>query len=142
VELFKQLMISRTGDTTTTISNPTWLSNFKIHRELVNHYRCGYVFLAGDRALQGVCWRYPSGSKTSLFEQFKGTQFTLLLFDGLSQIAFGYAHLVNIASWSVPLKVMSGRYKYGVWSPESQSFFHSGLRTQHFLCNRGYSQMS
>jgi hypothetical protein len=26
--------------------------------------------------------RYPSGLKTNLFEQFKATQFTLLLFDG------------------------------------------------------------
>jgi 2-polyprenyl-6-methoxyphenol hydroxylase-like FAD-dependent oxidoreductase len=246
VELFKRLMIERTGDTTTTISNPTWLSNFRIHRRLANNYRCGRVFLAGDaahihssfggqgmntgiqdaynlawklalvindeaptalldtyeeerrpialdvldnthastsllitknpalrfvrdrlltslasldfvqernlqntsqlnvnyrssslsqnyygslsstmllhddrsetpsikdrfdfhtapkagdRAPQGVCLRYPSDSKTSLFEQFKGTQFTLLLFDGLSQTAQGYAHLVSIASW-------------------------------------------
>lgn len=244
VELFKRLMIERTGDTTT-ISNPTWLSNFRIHRKLVNNYRRGHVFLAGDaahihspfggqgmntgiqdaynlawklalvineeaptalldtyeeerrpiakdvlanthastsllitknsalrfvrdrlvtwlasldfvqqlnlkntsqlnvnyrssslsqnyygslsstmllhdnksetpsikdrfnfqeapkageRAPQGMCLRYPSGSKTSLFEQFKGTQFTLLLFDGFSQTAQGYANLVNIAS--------------------------------------------
>jgi 2-polyprenyl-6-methoxyphenol hydroxylase-like FAD-dependent oxidoreductase len=246
VELFKRLMIERTGDTTTTISNPTWLSNFRIHRKLVSNYRCGQVFLAGDaahihspfggqgmntgiqdaynlawklalvindeaptalldtyeeerwlvakdvlanthastsllitknpalrfvrdrlvtwlasldfvqqlslknaselnvnyrssslsqnyygslsstrllhndrsetpsikdrfnfhtapkagdRAPQGMCLRYPSSSKTSLFEQFKGTQMTLLLFDGLSQTAQGYEHLVNIASW-------------------------------------------
>jgi hypothetical protein len=54
---------------------------------------------AGERAPQGICLRYPSGSKTSLFEQFKGTQFTLLLFDGLSQTVQGYAHMVSIASW-------------------------------------------
>lgn len=54
---------------------------------------------AGERSPQGVCLRYSSGSKTSLFELFKGTQFTLLLFDGLSQTAQGYAHLTSIASW-------------------------------------------
>jgi len=50
VDLFQQLMIERTGDTTTTISNPIWLSNFKIHRRIVNQYREGRVFLAGDAA--------------------------------------------------------------------------------------------
>lgn len=246
VDLFEQLMIERTGDTTTTISNPMWLSNFKIHRRLVTKYRQERVFLAGDaahihspfggqgmntgiqdaynlawklalvmkneapttlidtyeeerrpiakdvlaathagtsllvtknpalrfirdqmlmqlvnldfvqqlilqdiseldinyrksslsqayhgslsdttllhdkssetpsikdhfdfhtapragdRAPQGSCQRYPSRAKTSLFQEFKGTAFKLLLFDGLSQTAAGYAHLVSIASW-------------------------------------------
>jgi 4,5-epoxidase len=49
VQLFKRLMIERTGHTTT-ISNPTWLSNFRIHRRLANNYRSGRVFLAGDAA--------------------------------------------------------------------------------------------
>jgi hypothetical protein len=34
-----------------------------------------------------------------LFQEFRGTYFTLLLFDGLSQTAEGYAHLVSIADW-------------------------------------------
>lgn len=50
VELFQQLLRERKGDTTTNISNPMWLSNFKIHRRLVNQYRQGRVFLAGDAA--------------------------------------------------------------------------------------------
>lgn len=245
VDFFQRLMIERTGDTTTTISNPTWLSHFKIHRRLVNQYCKGRVFLAGDaahihspvggqgmntgiqdaynlawklalvtnnkacsallntyeeerrpiaksvlasthaptkllttqnpalqfvrdhlllqllsleliqpfilkgiaeldihyrdsslsqeyygslvetkllhdkksetpslkdrfdfhtapkagdRAPQNFCQRYPSYSKTSLFEEFKGIHFTLLLFDGFSQTAAGYARMVNTAS--------------------------------------------
>lgn len=50
VELFQQLMRKRKGDTTTTIGNPLWLSNFKIHRRLVSQYRKGHVFLVGDAA--------------------------------------------------------------------------------------------
>lgn len=246
VELFRRLMIERTGDTTTTISNPVWLSQFKIHRRLVENYRSGRAFLvgdaahihspvggqgmnlgiqdaynlawklalvvknnaplallnsyeeerrpiakdvlsrtdtstkllvtqnpalqfvrdrlltqlasldfiqplilkevaqlgihyrdrslsqehyaslfetklrhdkqsempsfkdhfdfhaapkAGDRAPQGYCLHYGSRTKTSLFQEFRGTHFTLLLFDGLSQTAEGYAHLVSIADW-------------------------------------------
>lgn len=50
VELFQQFLRERKGDTTTTISNPMWLSNFKIHRRLVSQYRKGRVFLVGDAA--------------------------------------------------------------------------------------------
>jgi 2-polyprenyl-6-methoxyphenol hydroxylase-like FAD-dependent oxidoreductase len=50
IELLQQLMKERTGDTTTTISNPVWMSNFKIHRRLVDRYRHRRVFLAGDAA--------------------------------------------------------------------------------------------
>jgi len=53
---------------------------------------------AGDRAPEGSCQCYPSQTKTSLFQEFKGTRFKLLLFDGLAQTAAGYAHLVNIAN--------------------------------------------
>lgn len=49
-ELFQRLLRERTGDTMTTISHPTWMSNFQIHRRLVNSYRKGRVFLAGDAA--------------------------------------------------------------------------------------------
>ena len=50
VELFQRLMAERTGDTKTRISNPTWLSNFRISRRMVTGYRKGRVFLAGDAA--------------------------------------------------------------------------------------------
>lgn len=50
LELFERLLRERTGDTTTMISHPTWVSNFQIHRRLVTSYRKGRVFLAGDAA--------------------------------------------------------------------------------------------
>lgn len=50
LELFQQLMRERAGDTTTTISNPIWFSNFQINRRMVSSYRQGRVFLAGDAA--------------------------------------------------------------------------------------------
>ena len=52
---------------------------------------------AGDRTPQGRCLRYPSREETSLFREFEGTQFTLLLFDGPSQTTEGYAKLARIA---------------------------------------------
>ena len=50
LELFQELFRERTGDSTTTVSNPTWMSNFTINRRMVDHYRVGRVFLAGDAA--------------------------------------------------------------------------------------------
>jgi 2-polyprenyl-6-methoxyphenol hydroxylase-like FAD-dependent oxidoreductase len=50
IELFQYLMQERTGDSTTTISHPIWMSNFKINRRMVNSYRKEHVFLAGDAA--------------------------------------------------------------------------------------------
>jgi len=50
LELFQRLLQERTGDTTTTIGHPTWLSNFQIHRKLVSSYWKGHVLLAGDAA--------------------------------------------------------------------------------------------
>ena len=50
VEIFQRLMQERTGDNTTTISHPTWMSNFKINRRMVNTYRIQRVFLVGDSA--------------------------------------------------------------------------------------------
>jgi 2-polyprenyl-6-methoxyphenol hydroxylase-like FAD-dependent oxidoreductase len=38
LELFQQLLIARTGDTQTIISNPIWMSNFKINRRMVKAY--------------------------------------------------------------------------------------------------------
>ncbi len=50
VEAFQRLLVQYTGDTRTTISNPTWLSNFRINYRMVTTYRKGRVFLAGDAA--------------------------------------------------------------------------------------------
>ena len=50
VEAFQQLMAERTGDTATTISHPTWLSNFRFHRRIVDAYRRGRGVVAGDAA--------------------------------------------------------------------------------------------
>ena len=50
LKLFQQLFRERTGDTQTTLSNPTWLSNFTINRRIVDRYRVGRIFLAGDAA--------------------------------------------------------------------------------------------
>ena len=50
LELFQHLLRERTDDTMTTISHPTWLSNFQIHRRLASSYRKGRVLLAGDAA--------------------------------------------------------------------------------------------
>lgn len=50
LELFQRLLVKRTGDSRTTLGNPTWMSNFRIHRRIVTEYRQGRVFLAGDAA--------------------------------------------------------------------------------------------
>jgi len=43
-------MVERTGATKIKIHSPTWLSEFKIHCRLVDRYRVGRVFVAGDAA--------------------------------------------------------------------------------------------
>jgi 2-polyprenyl-6-methoxyphenol hydroxylase-like FAD-dependent oxidoreductase len=50
LELFQRLLGERTGDVETTLSNPTWMSNFTINRRMVDRYRVGRAFLAGDAA--------------------------------------------------------------------------------------------
>jgi 2-polyprenyl-6-methoxyphenol hydroxylase-like FAD-dependent oxidoreductase len=50
VELFQRLLAERAGDTTTKILEPVWLSNFVVHHRIVDHYRKGHVFVAGDAA--------------------------------------------------------------------------------------------
>jgi len=52
---------------------------------------------SGDRAPQGRCLRSPSRTTTSLFEEFRGTTSTLLLFEGLAHTVEGYANLSRIA---------------------------------------------
>jgi len=50
LDLIRELMRQRIGDQETTISNPTWLSEFRIHCRMVDRYRNGRVLLAGDAA--------------------------------------------------------------------------------------------
>ena len=50
VELFQRLLAERAADTTTKILEPVWLSNFVVHHRIVDHYRKGRVFVAGDAA--------------------------------------------------------------------------------------------
>ncbi|MBV9320580.1 MAG: FAD-dependent monooxygenase, partial [Mycobacterium sp.] len=50
VELFQRLLRERARDTTTTIGEPVWLSNFVVHHRIVSHYRKGHALLAGDAA--------------------------------------------------------------------------------------------
>ncbi len=50
VELFQRLLAERAADTTTKIIDSVWLSNFVVHHRMVDHYRKGHVFVAGDAA--------------------------------------------------------------------------------------------
>ena len=50
LELFQRLFKERTGDVKTTLSNPTWMSDFTINRRMADRYRVERVFLAGDAA--------------------------------------------------------------------------------------------
>ena len=50
LELFQRLFRERTGDVETTVSNPTWMSDFAINRRMVDQYRVERAFLAGDAA--------------------------------------------------------------------------------------------
>nr|MBA2677386.1 FAD-dependent monooxygenase [Ktedonobacteraceae bacterium] len=49
-ELFERLLRERAGDSKTTLSNATWMSDFHIQRRLAASYRQNRVFLAGDAA--------------------------------------------------------------------------------------------
>ena len=46
----QRIYAERSGDTHSCISDPTWLTRFKIHSRLVDRFREGRVFLAGDAA--------------------------------------------------------------------------------------------
>jgi hypothetical protein len=54
---------------------------------------------AGDRAPDGPSIRAASREKTSLFREFRGTGFSLLVFDGMARTEKGYANLLEIARW-------------------------------------------
>jgi hypothetical protein len=50
LDLIRRLMAERIGDRTTKISNPTWLTEFRISCRMVDRFRERRVFLAGDAA--------------------------------------------------------------------------------------------
>ena len=50
VELFQRLFAERSGFSGVRVSNATWLSNYNVKRRVVDHYRSGRVFVAGDAA--------------------------------------------------------------------------------------------
>jgi hypothetical protein len=52
---------------------------------------------AGDRAPDGPSIRAVSREKTSLFREFRGTSFSLLLFGGMDHTETDYANLLEIA---------------------------------------------
>lgn len=46
----RRMYVERTGDAASVLRDPTWLTRFKIHARVVDRFRCGRVFLAGDAA--------------------------------------------------------------------------------------------
>lgn len=49
LELFQQLLAERAG-AHVRLSKPVWLSNYRVNRRMVDHYRRGRAFVAGDAA--------------------------------------------------------------------------------------------
>lgn len=49
-ELFQQMLRTRAHDSNAKILDTVWLSNFVVHHRIVDHYRKGHVFVAGDAA--------------------------------------------------------------------------------------------
>lgn len=47
---FQRLFVERTGNRAATLSDPTWLSAFRISRRMAERYREGRCFIAGDAA--------------------------------------------------------------------------------------------
>jgi hypothetical protein len=52
---------------------------------------------AGDRAPDARCLIADTNAPTTLFDQFRGPHFTLLLFDGMAHTEAGYGRLASIA---------------------------------------------
>jgi 4,5-epoxidase len=50
LDLIRSLMIERVGEREIKIKNPSWISEFRIHCRMVDRYRNGRVFVAGDAA--------------------------------------------------------------------------------------------
>ncbi|CAN5325611.1 hypothetical protein BH10PLA2_BH10PLA2_20200 [soil metagenome] len=62
LDVIRKLMAERIGDHTTKISNPTWISEFRIHCRMVDRYRDERVLLAGDT----THIHNPTGARVSL----------------------------------------------------------------------------
>ena len=50
LELFRQLLLERTGRCDIELSEPSWMSFWRANVRMVEHYRAGRVLLAGDAA--------------------------------------------------------------------------------------------
>ena len=50
LELFQRLLTERAGGARVRLSKPVWLSNYRVNRRMVDHYRRGRAFVAGDAA--------------------------------------------------------------------------------------------
>ncbi|HVV45518.1 MAG TPA: FAD-dependent monooxygenase [Bryobacteraceae bacterium] len=50
LELFQQIVSERTGSSAIRLKNATWLSLYRVNIRMVDRYRAGRVFLAGDAA--------------------------------------------------------------------------------------------
>ncbi|WP_433516265.1 FAD-dependent monooxygenase [Nonomuraea sp. CA-143628] len=50
LEIFRELFAQRSGRTDVTLTGATWLSRYRFNARMVEHYRHGRVFLAGDAA--------------------------------------------------------------------------------------------
>jgi 2-polyprenyl-6-methoxyphenol hydroxylase-like FAD-dependent oxidoreductase len=50
LELVQEILAARTGEAGVRVVNPTWLTEFKINCRMVDRFRDGRVFLAGDAA--------------------------------------------------------------------------------------------
>ncbi|MEV4109398.1 FAD-dependent monooxygenase [Nonomuraea sp. NPDC049695] len=50
LDLFRELFAARSGRTDVTLTEATWLSRYRFNARMVEHYRHGRVFLAGDAA--------------------------------------------------------------------------------------------
>ncbi len=50
LDLIRELMAERVGNQGITVTNPTWISDFRIHCRMVDRYRAGRALIAGDAA--------------------------------------------------------------------------------------------
>jgi 4,5-epoxidase len=50
IDLLQKFLEERVGDTTTRVTDPSWVSVFRFHRRLASSYRRGRILLAGDAA--------------------------------------------------------------------------------------------
>jgi 4,5-epoxidase len=50
IDLLQKFLRERVGDTTTHVTDPSWVSVFRFHRRLASTYRRGRILLAGDAA--------------------------------------------------------------------------------------------